>query len=129
MNKELVSRFMSKKPELEKIFSKKHPEEYKEIIKSLVALLNTGNENGDLDPERIHEINDGDYQGTLVYIIAETGYQPSNYWYVKVYYGSCSSCDTLLGISDYEEGLPSKQQIKEYMELALHIVQGLKKMD
>ena len=129
MNKELVSRFMSKKPELEKIFSKKHPEEYKEIIKSLVTLLNTGNENGDLDPERIHEINDGDYQGTLVYIIAETGYQPSNYWYVKVYYGSCSDSDTLLGISDYEEGLPSKQQIKEYMELALHIVQGLKKMD
>ena len=37
--------------------------------------------------ERIHRIDDGDYQGTLVFVIGGKGYQLSTYWYVKVSYG------------------------------------------
>ena len=81
-------------------------------------------------PERIHKIDDGDYQGTLLFVIAAKGYQPSKYWAVSVGYGSCSGCDTLEGIKsdgDYGES-PNKQQIADYMTLALHIVQGLKQI-
>jgi len=72
----------------------------------------------------------------LVYVIAESGYQPNTYWYVKVSYGSCSGCDTLEAImcgnwgheTKEEEDEWKEQAIDKLMTLALHIVQGLKKM-
>lgn len=73
------------------------------------------------DHENIREIDDGHYQGTLVYIINEIGYQPSSYYATSVNYGSCSGCDTLQAItmsSDVEE------RVKDYMTLILHLVQN-----
>ena len=84
---------------------------------------------GGPDLERIHRIDDGDYQGTLVFVIGGKGYQLSTYWYVKVSYGSCSGCDTLEAIREYGGDLPKPQQVEDYMKLALHIVQGLNKME
>lgn len=127
MIQEFVNRFMTKKPELEAAFSEKHPEDYKAVVKAVVQTV-AGDEYGHMDAARIHEIDDGDYQGTLVYVIGAEGYQPSDYWYVKVGYGSCSGCDTLEAIRCYEDDKPSKDQVKQYMTLALHVVQGLKKM-
>jgi hypothetical protein len=106
----------------------KHPSEYKDIVKAVVSVVASADEYDDPDPERIHEINDGDYRGTLVFVIAAKGYQPSRYWYVKVGYGSCSGCDTLQAIHSYSDEPPSESQLKDYMTLALHIVQGLKEM-
>lgn len=128
MIKEFVDRFMEKNPELRAVFTEAHPEDYKAVIKAVVSILNDGNDYGSIDPERIHQIDDGDYQGTLVFVIAATGYQPSDYWYVKVSYGSCSGCDTLEAIRDYSDDKPNEEQVRDYMTLALHVVQGLKKM-
>lgn len=125
---EFVELFMAGKPKLEALFSEKHPENYKAIVEAVMAVLNNGEHYGAPDPKRIHELDDGDYQGTLVYVIAATGYQPSDYWYVKVGYGSCSGCDTLEGIRSYSDDKPTEDQVRDYMTLALHIVQGLKKM-
>lgn len=125
---EFVERFMAGKPKLEAMFSEEHPDNYKAIVEAVVTLLNNGEDYGSPDPERIHELDDGEYQGTLVYVIAASGYQPSNYWYVKVSYGSCSGCDTLERIRDYWGDKPTEEQVRDYMTLALHIVQGLKKM-
>jgi hypothetical protein len=127
MIQKFVDRFMEKGPELRAIFAEKHPRSYESIVKAVVSILSEGEYNS-IDPERIHEINDGDYQGTLVYVIAASGYQPSTYWYVKVYYGSCSGCDTLEAIRGYDNGPPTKEQVNDYMMLALHIVEGLKEM-
>ena len=80
------------------------------------------------DPERIHEIDDGDYQGTLVYIIGDDSYQPNQYWYVRIAYGSCSGCDTLESIRNYDGGPPKESQVDDYMTLCLHIIQQLKAM-
>ena len=113
--------------EMRKKFTEKHPENYKEIVKSVIEILKDDDYDSP-DPERIHEIDDGDYQGTLVYVIGGNGYQPNNYWYVKVGYGSCSGCDTLEGIRNYDSDAPRNEQVDEYMTLALHIIQGLKKM-
>ena len=110
-------------------FTAKHPEDYKEVVRSVVEMLADASDDYDKpDPERIHEIDDGNYQGTLVYVIGGSGYQPSRYWYVKVSYGSCSGCDTLEAIRGYRNESPDEEQVREYMTLALHIVQGLREM-
>lgn len=127
MIKEFVELFMDRKPELESMFRVKHPSDYRELITNVVTLLEAAGECP--SPERIHEIDDGHYQGTLVYVIGASGYQPTDYWYVKIAYGSCSACDTLESIRHYSDDTPTEQQINEYMTLCLHVVQGLKKMN
>jgi hypothetical protein len=110
-------------------FTAKHPDDYKEVVRAVVHMLADASTECDKpDPKRIHEIDDGDYQGTHVYVIGAQGYQPSRYWYVKVSYGSCSGCDTLQAISEYSSDPPNSKQVSEYMTLALHIVQGLREM-
>lgn len=110
-------------------FTAKHPEDYKEVVRAVIEVMASASDEYDKpDPERIHQIDDGDYQGTLVFVIAGSGYQPSRYWYVKVDYGSCSGCDTLEGIRNYDREAPRDEQVTEYMQLALHIVQGLREM-
>lgn len=77
------------------------------------------------DTENILVIDDGDYQGTQVFILHRNKYQPSveDYVYTNVCYGSCSYCDTLQGIHGYESGLPDEQQVEDYMSLCLHLLQ------
>lgn len=127
MIQEFIDRFMASKPVLEAQFRAKHPDNYKEIVKAVIGTV-AGDDYNKMDVERIHELNDGDYQGTLVYVIGAAGYQPDDYWYVKVSYGSCSGCDTLEGIREYSSEPPTDEQVRDYMTLALHVVQGLKKM-
>lgn len=128
MIQEFVDRFMEKKSEIAAVFSAKHPEEYIDVVRAVVSALHDPNSYRSIDPNRIHQIDDGAYHGTLVFVIAENGYQPDVYWYVKVNYGPCSGCDTLLAISNYSDEKPADTQVNDYMTLALHIVQGLKKM-
>jgi hypothetical protein len=128
MIQKFVNRFMAAESVLREKFAAKHPDAYIDIVKAVVSVIGEEGAYGEPDATRIHEINDGDYQGTLVFVIAAGGYQPSEYWYVKVDYGSCSGCDTLEGIRDYTGEPPTKEQIDAYMTLALHIVQGFKSM-
>lgn len=126
---EFVDLFMSGGPKLEAMFADRHPGSYKAIVDAVVTVLSDGNDADAVpDPKRIHEIDDGEYQGTLVYVIGAAGYQPSEYWYVKVGYGSCSGCDTLLSIRGYGDDKPTAAQVRGYMTLALHTVQGMKRM-
>lgn len=129
MIKEFIAIWDEHKGEIQEKFEQGHPENYKAIIHAVVSMLHDNSNKYDKpDPNRIHEIDDGDYQGTLVYVIGGSGYQPYEYWYVKVSYGSCSGCDTLKSIRGYENGKPSKEQVQQYMTLALHIIQGLEEM-
>lgn len=125
---EFVERFMSNKGELEKHFAAGHPNGYLDIVRAVVDVVK-GDEFDSMDPSRIHVIDDGEYQGRLLFVIAASDCQPRDYWYVTVAYGSCSGCDTLKAIHDYSSDPPTADQIKDYMTLALHIVQGLKKLD
>jgi len=126
---EFVTLWDKNKEKLRAVFEGGHPDSYDDIVKNLVAVvLNDDDSYRQPDPNRIHKIDDGNYQGTLLFVIGATGYQPSDYWYVKVGYGSCSGCDTLKGIKNYTDRTPTKEQVDEYMTLALHIIQGLKLM-
>ena len=125
------------KQKLKKKYGDVHPQNYSEIVADVIGLIseNAQNISGHPvpDPKRIHAIDDGDYQGTKVYVIGEDGYQPSSYFYVRVHYGSCSGCDTLLSIRGVmragENDEPNDGQQAGYMRLALHIFQSLKQMD
>lgn len=77
-----------------------------------------------LDVEHITEIDDGDYQGTLIYMIPFDTYQPSagEYLMTFVSYGSCSGCDTLQAIQDYGEGKLTESQLNDFMSLCKDLV-------
>ena len=128
MIQKFIDRFNSKKDWVESQFKEKHPDSYKDIVKIVIQTL-TGTSDYCPDPERIHCVDDGNYQGTLLFVIGAEGYQPDNYWFVKVGYGSCSGCDTLQAIHHYSDEPPNDEQVKDYMTLALHVVQGLKSMN
>ena len=135
MIEEFVKAWDERKGEIEAKFRQEEPQEYKEIVKAVVSILDKTKEYGIPNANNIHEINDGDYQGTLLYLIPEDTYQPHNYWYVRVWYGSCSGCDTLEAIhstgrwNERDNPEVKEKRIKEYMTLALHIIQQLKSMD
>lgn len=77
------------------------------------------------DPTRIHQIDDGDYQGTYVFVVATAGYQPYVYYATLVSYGSCSGCDTLQAAWDYGHD----HNYEALYSLALNMLQGLKRID
>lgn len=124
MIQEFVDRFMQKTEELRAKFTAAEPDSYADVVQAVVEMI-TDDEYGAICPDRIHEIDDGEYQGTLLYVIASKDYQPDDYWVVYVNYGSCSGCDTLQSIQECPE---AEERVNDYMTLALHIVQGLKKI-
>ncbi|MBU6488276.1 MAG: hypothetical protein KGQ57_10655 [Burkholderiales bacterium] len=131
MIEQFVTRWEANKAAIRAEFEAKHPHGYIDVVRAVIRHINSDGLYSDPSPDRIHQIDDGDYQGTLVFVIAAAGYQPSDYWYVRMSYGSCSVCDALQSIKDYsdEDDPPSEEQVDRYMTMALHIVQRLKKMD
>ncbi len=104
--------------------------DYEDIIKLIIDnILNPGSQpiGWHRWSNDIHEINDGNYQGTLIYLIHRLCYQPSAYDYLITYvdYGSCSGCDALQGIQsdDFFEG---RDPVNDYMSLCKDIVTNLK---
>lgn len=81
--------------------------DYIDLVKlSFEIILN--HDELELDTTEITEIDGGDYQGTLLFLVPFNTYQPSynEYLMTYVYYGSCSYCDTLQSIlmsADNEE--------------------------
>jgi len=121
-----VDAFMANKQKLEAQFRVKRPDSYLEIMKAVVAIVDV--ESGDffahkLYPLEVSQVLAGEYQGDYVFIITTKDY-PTSIWYTTVAYGSCSGCDTLKRIED--DVLDEEQKIKDYMTLALHLVQGIK---
>jgi len=128
MIKTFVEKFDANRDTLRAQFKAERPASYAAIVKAVVEVLKSDDGYDAPDPARIVEIDHGDYQGTLLFIVGAGGYQPSDYWFVKVGYGSCSGCDTLQAIDGYSDEPPTDDQANEYLTLALHIVQGLKSM-
>lgn len=110
--------------------------DYLHLLKVTVgAILNNGCDYSTWDIEKITEIDNGNYQGTLLFLIPKDTYQPQEYEYLMTYvgYGSCSGCDTLLAIQslweyidDPETGIsyraPTERVIKDYMSLCKDMI-------
>lgn len=108
---------------------------YKDLVAKVVDLIFNEEDNfiyDNLDSSKITEIDNGDYQGTLLYLIPYETYQPSEYEYLMTHvsYGSCSVCDTLQSIQMwgyYEDEIEEKDKekfVNEIMNLCLHLVQN-----
>jgi len=135
MIEKFVARWEENKGALEQKFRDKVPGSYLDVVRGVIETINAGDDYGEPNSKVIHVIDDGDYQGTILFIIPESGYQPSTYWVVSVHYGSCSVCDTLQSITDcydytgnYDDRKLTDQAIKDLMTLALHIVQRIKEI-
>jgi hypothetical protein len=104
---------------------------YFDLVKKVVEFI-FNDEDSDYgntyDSESITEIDNGDYQGTLLYLIPLNIYQPSENEYLMTYvgYGSCSGCDTLQSIQTWGDIKESdkEQMVQDFMSLCLHIVQN-----
>lgn len=132
MIKEFCLACEKNKDKLEEYFKNTRQDKYDEY-RSLVGLLFDivinpefgGWDNNKFDTKSILKIDDGDYQGTEIFILHKDVYQPDieDYVYTNTHYGSCSGCDTLMGIYRYDDGLPSESQVNDYMNLCLHLLQ------
>ena len=133
MIKEFVNQWNKYNNNLVEYFRKTPQSEYNDyttLVELVIEKVINYNSGTTYNTEAITAIDNGDYQGTLLYIIPRNTYQPSveDYIFTSVYYGSCSGCDTLLSISEYGSGIPSDEQIKDYMMLCLHIVENFKRL-
>ena len=100
---------------------------YKDLVKITFEVIFNNDEYNDdikLDLEHMTEIDDGSYQGTILWAIPFDTYQPSanEYLMTHIEYGSCSCCDTLQGIQGYSEEKPTKEQLNEFMMLCKDFV-------
>lgn len=77
--------------------------------------------------KEITEIDDGSYQGTLLYLIPEDTYQPSEYEYLMTYigYGSCSGCDLLQSIQPDSFEEIEDDDIAEFMALCKDFITNM----
>lgn len=121
-----VDKLIAARASLEAEFRAERPDSYEALAKRLVKLLADPDEYEAPDPERVHTIDDGHYQGTLLFVIGSTGYQPSKYWAIAVSYGSCSGCDSFCAIGGYSDDPVTEQQAAEYYTLMLHMVQEMR---
>lgn len=103
---------------------------YKDLVKLVLELvINKDNYvyGETINIKKLKEIDYGNYQGCLIYVFPANTYQPlaNDTFYTTVDYGSCSVCDTLLGIFGYttDERL-TKKQVDELMQLCLNLVQN-----
>lgn len=84
------------------------------------------------DSKKVTVVDNGDYQGTQLFLIPMDTYQPCEFEYLLTYvgYGSCSGCDTLMHIQHslgYSDELPNEEQVKVYMELCKDLVTNMVK--
>ncbi len=137
MIKEFIEKWDKNKKNLEEYFRKNKQKEYyyyKDIVRLLFEkIINAGEVSDEekFDTANMHVIDDGHYQGTQIFLLHKDRYEPEigDYVYTDTYYGSCSGCDTLMEIQGLEEELPNESQIKDYMSLALHLLQKCKYME
>lgn len=133
MIKEFVQQWDERKHLLEEWLKENEPSQYEDIYRKLFELVIT-KPNGYADDwnwERFRVIDDGDYQGNLIFILCNDSYQPDlrDYIFTEVNYGSCSGCDTFQHIISLVWDNTNKntdEQVKQYMTLALHMVQETK---
>ena len=128
---EFLDRFQEIKKDLLKQFSEKEPDSYEDIFIQTIKMMFEHYENEEIcdsdlpDFNRITAIDHGDYQGTQLFIVGASGYQPSKYWATRVDYGSCSGCDTYQAYSD---SCNPKESAPHMVTMALHMIESLKEI-
>ena len=77
MIQKFVDRFIASESTIRAELRKQRPENYNALVERVVKIVGDDSRRSESpDPARIHVIDDGDYQGTLLFIIGAKGYQP-----------------------------------------------------
>lgn len=100
--------------------SNKLPIDYEELLKLVIQKVLNVDSNYTWS-DSITVIDNGDYQGSLLFAIHLDAYQPSpgDYLLTFIYYGSCGGCDALMGAY----GNANKElQIQDYMAICKDLV-------
>ena len=123
-----VKQWEERKHLLEQWLNENEPNSYESIYEMLFNLVVTkpnDDEYSEWDWGRFVKIDDGTFQGNEIYILCSNEYQPSltDYIFTSVAYGSCSVCDTFQSIEMLED---KEERVKQYMTLALHMIQETK---
>ena len=126
-NKDLLRSALSNNDLLNHVLNKNDDDpleylEYKDLVKlTVMFILNDENE---WNANGIKEIDDGDYQGTLLYLIPEDTYQPNSSEYLMTFveYGSCSGCDTLQAIQCFLDIKDRDKSIDDLMNLCKDLI-------
>lgn len=135
MNKKIIELWNKNhkglKKDIEMNIQKYQDYDYKDILKKIIEIVLNGDRDHDLydrefNADAITVIDDGDYQGTQVFIFPKECYQPEDTEYIgtSVYYGSCSGCDTLLDAQMMDDG--EEEFVRDIMTLSLHMVQKMR---
>ena len=77
-----------------------------------------------LDLANITVVDNGDYQGTLVFLIPFDTYQPSEHEYIMTFigYGSCSGCDVLQAVQGWGKEKPTEEQLDGFMDICRDLI-------
>jgi hypothetical protein len=107
--------------------------EYEKIVKKLFELvINDDDNDHEWSWMDMTTLDHGSWQGTQIFIVHKSTYQPGVTDYVMTHneYGSCSGCDTLeaIRVMNYDDDLPTQSQLNDYMTLCLHLVQRMKRL-
>lgn len=119
-----VRAFEEARPALAEKWKAEPPGSYEDIVAGTIATVRSKVSGREIPAEKVHAIDDGEYQGTLLFLVPQETYQPCTYWYVFVSYGSCSGCDTMEWIGTQEE----KERTEHFLTLAYDVVRGLKRI-
>lgn len=101
---------------------------YRDLVNILLSVI-SDEDNLDFDYEELTSIDHGHYQGTEIFIFPVKEYQPRDYYYFCVDYGSCSGCDTLQHVLyDYCDN-ETQKKIDGLFTLCLHMAQSIRKLE
>lgn len=104
--------------------------DYEYLVRLVVDhILNDDPSDYTWESGEITVIDNGEYQGTLLFLIPERTYQPSEYQYLMTYigYGSCSVCDYLQSIQPWEKRKLNDDEVKDFMGLCKDILTNIVK--
>ena len=103
--------------------------DYVDLVKLIVDFILNPGVDIKWNSDEITVVDNGDYQGTQLFLIPRMTYQPSEYEYLMTYvgYGSCSGCDTLQAIHDYSENPLTEEQVKDFMTLCKDLLTNMVK--
>ena len=103
--------------------------DYNDIVKLVCSYIfneNVSDEDPMIDVDGITMIDNGSYQGTLLFMLPFDVDQPAEYEYLMTYvgYGSCSGCDTLQRIQadDEDDDETEKDLVDSYLSICKDIV-------
>lgn len=117
------------KEELEKKERHYNIFDYEFIFRMMLEYINKTAENDweEFSVKDRTKINDGDYQGTLLFFCHRCMYQPSiyEYYWTHIDYGSCTGCDTMLRAEDAYRYDPDAG-IEQLYLIMLHMAENMK---